>query len=404
METIGRKGRWLAGLQITQIGIGLVGQVLLLARWSPHHQTDLFLLVSGIPWIMSAMMLVGGIEMALPSIYTQVDNRELFLGQVTQFTIVAGIVGAGISCVVIIIWAQQSTLNANLILWLGIGVGMQVLPAALASLWRGILIANDQLIQLRLSLLASSLFTVVGYALSSHPPARTLPVLALGSTVITMILSWQLVGRPYLHLTRWYPLHPQIPYLVRALLSLSIAVLIVHLQTLIERWAVVDLGTGYVTAMTVVMRGWEALIAIVVAAYVMPAFPHWANRQKNLLRWSLTHAVAASLIIASGAAVAAIALIATRWDEGVKAGKLIIVLIPRFVLLCSLQPLILKHYAQGTPWYPVMGSVIGLGIIVAGSVWLVPRYRLYGLALMTVGSVVPGWLLMTWLEQKQAVT
>jgi peptidoglycan biosynthesis protein MviN/MurJ (putative lipid II flippase) len=79
-----------------------------------------------------------------------------------------------------------------------------------------------------------------------------------------------------------------------------------------------------------------------------------------------------------------------------------LVLLPRFVLVSGAQPLILKHYASGTPWYPVVGAALGLVVLVIGVLALVPRYDLAGFMLATTASAIPGWLVLVGYEMRRA--
>ncbi len=100
---LGRRGGTLALIQMVQVGSGLIGQVLLLARWSPDEQTDLFLLLSGVPWLVSAALLVSGLEMAFPAAYHRAlvaggepEARRL-LARVQRLSVWASFAAAGIS-------------------------------------------------------------------------------------------------------------------------------------------------------------------------------------------------------------------------------------------------------------------------------------------------------------------
>jgi peptidoglycan biosynthesis protein MviN/MurJ (putative lipid II flippase) len=417
---LGKRGRVLALIQVAQVGSGLIGQVLLLARWSPDKQTDLFLLLSSIPWLVSAAVLVTGLEMAFPASYHRAlvaggeQAARALLRQVQRLSLWASLAAAGISGGIVAGGAMQSGLSARLSLWMGAAMGVQVIPAALGGLWRGTLVARDELVRARLALLAGSLLTVAGYAVLPGPSALALPLVAACAMVITAVIAKP--GRSVSHHTpTTTSLHPEITPLLRALVGLSAAAGLVHLQTIIERAAVEPLATGAVTALAAAGRGWDAVLAVIVAATVLPVYPHWASYHaqdqiapmRDLLRWSLRHAV-----ILSGLAAAMIGSAAwligpwfahnLGWETGEQAARMALALLPRFILVSSAQPLILKHYASGTPWYPVSGAALGVIVLIIGVLALVPRYNLLGFMVATTVSAIPGWLVLIGYEIRSA--
>jgi peptidoglycan biosynthesis protein MviN/MurJ (putative lipid II flippase) len=438
---LGKRGRALAVVQVLQIGSGLIGQVLLLARWSPDAQTDLFLLLSGVPWLVSAAALVSGLEMAFPAAYHRAlvasgeDEARRLLSQAGRLSLLVSFAAAGISGVVVAVGAAESGLSAGLSAWMGAAMGLQVIPAALGGLWRGALVARDDLIRARLTLLAGSLLTVAGYAVLPGPSALALPLIAACAMVLTALLA-----RPHtanrvfqvpsprvekgfrgevnqkrhsrFDLHRYTlitaSLHPEIIPLIHALVGLSAAAGLVNLQVIIERTAVRPLPTGTVTALAVAGRGWDAVLAVIVAAGVMPVFPRWANYHaqgqtapmRALLRWSLRRATVLTALAAVVIGITAwqIGPWLAHWAAGEQAAQMALVLLPRFVLVSCAQPLILKHYASGTPWYPVIGSAAGVGVLLTAVLIAVPRYGLSGFMLATVASAIPGWLVLVGYE------
>jgi peptidoglycan biosynthesis protein MviN/MurJ (putative lipid II flippase) len=419
---LGRRGGALALIQMAQVGSGLIGQVLLLARWSPDEQTDLFLLLSSVPWLVSAALLVTGLEMAFPASY----HRALVAGgeqaaralaaQIQRLSLWASLAAAVISGGIVAAGAMQSGLSVRLSLWMGAAMGVQVIPAALGGLWRGTLVARDALVRARLALLAGSVVTVAGYALLPGPSALALPLIAACAVVITAVVAKPGAPRnPSPHAPATTPSHPEIPPLLRALVGLSAAAGLVHLQTIVERAAVEPLATGAVTALAAAGRGWDAVLAVIVAAAVLPVYPHWASYHaqdqiapmRTLLRWSLRRTVIlsglAAVLIGSAAWLTGPWLAHNRgWETGEQAARMALALLPRFVLVSSVQPLILKHYASGTPWVPVGGAALGVIVLIGGAVALVPRYHLAGFAVTTMASAIPGWLVLIGYELRSA--
>ena len=109
-QRINRHSRQLLFLQVGQIGIGILSQLILLARWSPHPETDLFLVVSGIPWLVSAALLISGLEMALPATYHRTTATLDFLSLLLAITLVISLAASFISSVVIFVLAQHAHL------------------------------------------------------------------------------------------------------------------------------------------------------------------------------------------------------------------------------------------------------------------------------------------------------
>ncbi|MBI5928156.1 MAG: hypothetical protein HY862_02520 [Chloroflexi bacterium] len=404
-QQLHRHSRHLVLLQIGQIGIGVLSQIILLARWSPHPETDLFLVVSGIPWLVSAALLISGLEMALPSAYHHVTEVESFLSLLLALTIIIALVAALFSGSIIFVLAQQNGLPLMTSLVMGALLGFQIVPTALTWLGRGVLVAREQLSAARVTLLMGSFMTLGGYAVIPGHPAIALPVVTIGAALWTAVVTWRFCGGLGLQINRSLLTRytAELKLLGRAVTGISVAAGLVHLQLLVERTAILLLGTGYVAAFNVAGRGYEALMALVVSGFVMPAYPHWAKNaeSRQLLGWSLKWVVGLGAILSLGVVVVAIftlTVLEGRWTAGRQTMQAVLVLLPRFWLLTSLQPLILKHFAQGETWPPVIGSLLGIGIIGGGAVILLPQAGLVGLALLAIGSVAPGWIILGWRE------
>jgi hypothetical protein len=423
---LGTQGGRLGLLQVLQIGTGMIGQAVLLARWSPDAQTDLFLLLSAVPWLMSAATLVGGLEMALPAAHQRALRSgdaagvQQFAGQVTLLSGLAGTLAALASGALVASTTALAGLGPGLSLWMGVALGGQVIPAALGGLWRGALVARDRLIRARLTTLVGSIVTATGYALLPGQPAVALPLTAFIAAVLSALLAWRF-GRDLLRpapralrhpLSSMRQLHPEIIPLTRALAALAVAAGLVHLQALIERAMVLPLGTGAVTSLAVAGRAWDAALTVVVAAGVMPAYAKWAGglaEAGQLLRWSMSRTLLLSLAAAGALGTAALLLTAwladsnrgVGWASGAQAAQMALALLPRFVLLSNIQPLVMKHYARGTPWHPVLGAALGLVVIGIGALVLVPRWQLMGVSLATMAGVLPGWVYLVWREWRE---
>ncbi len=405
-QQITRHSRQLLLLQVGQIGIGILSQVILLARWSPHPETDLFLVASGIPWLVSAALLISGLEMALPAAYHRTATPD-FLNLLLAITLVVALAASFISSVVILILAQQADLGFTTSLGMGLLLGFQILPIALTWLGRGVLVAREQLSTARMTLLIGSAVTALGYLGLWGRPAIVLSAVTFGAAWVAAGWTGYFCGGFGLQINR--PLLqrfvPELKLLGRAMAGISAAAGLVHLQLLVERAAILPVGTGYVAAFNVAVRGYEALMALVVSGFVMPAYPHWAKNTdaRLLLGWSFKRVILLGAVLSLGAAIFAVStltLLENRWVAGRQTAQAILVLLPHFWLLTSLQPLILKHFAQGHTWPPVMGSLLGIGIIAGGAWILLPQTGLVGMAILTTCSVVPGWIILGWRERR----
>ena len=424
------RGAMLAAVQIVQIGSGVLGQILLLARWSPHVQTDLFVLFSSVPFLLTALVLVGGLEMAFPASYHRILASEgdaaaqRFTSQIARLSLLAGFAASVVAVIVVWLWSQsQADMPPALHFWLALATGAQALPVALMALWRGALIARDQLMRMRFSILAMSALSTLGYALLPGPPALTLALTALAAACLSAFLAWYFWRQTTsTHETagasRWLALphsfrdtfsHPELRPLARALLAQSASLGLVHLQALAERSAVAALGVGYVAALNAAGRGWDAVNLVVVAACVLPVFPLWAQHSahnqsdegRRLLRQSLKHTLTVSLplCLSIGIALWLIGpLLETRWHSGTQAAHLALLLLPRTVLTIALQPFVHKYFAQGTPWPPVIGAFIGIGITLLGILIFVPSFGLEGLALTLTIAALPNCFILGWRE------
>lgn len=406
VETLNRHSRQLMLLQVGQIGIGILSQLILLARWSPHPETDLLLVVSGIPWLVSAALVISGLEMALPAAYHRTDDTDNFLNLLLAITLIIALAASFISGGIIFILAQQADLPTVSSLSMGALLGFQILPTALTWLGRGVLIAREQLSAARITLFIGSVVTMLGYLLIGGRPALTLSAVTCGAAVIAAGWVWYFCGGFGFNINRSLlrQFSPELKSLGRAMAGISSAAGLVHLQLLVERGAILSLGTGYVAAFNVAGRGYEALMALVVSGFVMPAYPHWAKNTdtRHLLRWSFKRVVILGTLLSLGAAIFAfltLVLLENRWSAGRQTAQAILILLPRFWLLTGLQPLILKHFAQGNTWPPVVGSLIGIGIVAGGTVIFLPQGGLWGMAILATGSVVPGWMILGWRER-----
>lgn len=404
-QQVNRHSRQLMLLQVGQIGIGILSQFILLARWSPHPETDLFLVVSGVPWLVSAALLISGLEMALPATYHRTDDTSHFLNLLFAITLIIALVASFISGGVIFILAQQADLPTVSSLSMGALLGFQILPTALTWLGRGVLVAREQLSAARMTLFIGSLVTAMGYLLLGGRPALTLSAVTFGAVVIAAGWAWYFCGGLGFNINRslFQQFLPELKILGKAMAGISAAAGLVHLQLLIERGAILSLGTGYVTAFNVAGRGYEALMALAVSGFVMPAYPHWAKNTdaRRLLGWSFKRVVMLSTLLSLGAAIFALitfTVLENRWTAGRQTAQAILVLLPRFWLLTNLQPLILKHFAQGNTWPPVIGSLLGIGVMAGGAVIFLPQAGLWGMAILVTGSVVPGWIILGWCE------
>ncbi len=414
------QGNHLALIQIGQVITGLAGQMILLARWSPHAQTDLFLLVSSVPWLVSAGLLVGSLELAIPAIYHRVLASQgpaatrQWLAQLHRFALVIGGLAALISTLIVALWASHVGSAPIMAGWMGLALGIQVIPVTLSSIWRGALTAQQHLAQVQWVGWAGSALTALGYAIIPGSPGWALPLTTLGAV---SGMAW-IAHHFYRHMLRALPPIPdqfdhrtEHRQLLRALVALSATAGLFHLQTTLERALLQPLLTGTVTALVVANRGWDACTKVIVAASVLPVYPQWADHHareqyvhvRSLLAWSLRRTGLLSLASAGIIGLATWQLgfwLVSRldWHAGQQTVEMALMLLPRFILLSSIQPLVMKHYAVGTPWYPVLGSALGIGCLALGSLWLVPRWELAGFALATTLSVIPGWLILGWFE------
>ncbi len=406
LERLNRHSRQLMLLQVGQIGIGILSQLILLARWSPHPETDLFLIVSGIPWLVSAALLISGLEMVLPAACHRTDDTDNFLNLLLAITLIIALAASFISGGIIFMLAQQADLPTVTSLGMGALLGFQILPTALTWLGRGVLVAREQLSAARMTLFIGSLVTAMGYVLLEGRPALMLSAVTCGAAVIAAGWAWRWCSGLRFNFNRSLlrQFSPDLKILGRAMAGISVAAGLVHLQLLVERGAILALGTGYVAAFNVAGRGYEALMALAVSGFVMPAYPHWAKNAdaRRLLGWSFKRVVGLGTLLSLAAALFALlmlTLLENRWTAGRQTAQAILILLPRFWLLTSLQPLILKYFAQGNTWPPVVGSLLGIAIMAGGAVIFLPQAGLWGMAILSTGSVVPGWIVLGWRER-----
>ena len=309
---------------------------------------------------------------------------------------------------------------------MGAALGAQLLPFGLSTLWHGYLTARNRVVWARLPLLAGSIATALGTLLARGAPAMTLPAITFGATLTTMLTTWafvkaearELPGLRQVFAAALAPWEPQILRLLANLVAAGIAAALVHVETLLLRASVIPLDAGSVTALSLAQRGWDALMSLVVAAGSMPFYPEWSTGfgsgmtpfSKVLRRsWALTLAIAAlvagGLRLFSPLALGAVTplLPAAPLPEAAELSQhpallqalaLAWVLLPRFILLSGVQPLVLRHFAAGKPWYPVLASAAGVALLALQLA--VPRWGAAGLALAAALAPLPGWLILGW--------
>jgi hypothetical protein len=425
-----QRGGQLAALRALQMGCGLWGQWLLLARWSPHAQTDAFLVLSAVPWLLLALLLVGGLDMALPAAYHRATrhgekSRGKLVAQVLALTLAGAVVASLAGGIVVTVAGRRLGLSPGSGAVSGASLGALALPSALVVLGRGLLVARDRLLAARG--IAQSALTAAGYALAPGSPGIALPLVTLGAAAGAALATLYLVrgdlisvweelaglfqnastdeteGKPVHALKSLLAprsmrraLHPEVPRLVAGLLSLGAAAALLHAQGLIERAAVQTLGEGEVAAFAGAARLWDAALALVVAGGVMPLYPRWARGEGTEVDRAMRRTLALTLTTAAlggGMALVVQARLGGAWPAGAQALRWTLLLLPRFVLLGALQPLILRHYAQGTPWVPVAGSALGALVLLAAPA-LVSRWGHAGMGAAAAASVLPGWLVL----------
>jgi O-antigen/teichoic acid export membrane protein len=396
----------LAAMQAAQIGSGIAGQLVLLTRWTPHPETDAYLILAGGAALISALTMVGGFEMALPAVIhrREPEHAASFLRDVIGIAWVVGILGALVGIACLLFW--DTGLIPERRLWMAFALGGQALPLTVASLGRGMLMAEGRLVQVRLTVLVPSLITTSGYALLGGAPAVTLPLVLAVSTCSGAVLALyfcrdKAIWAPRLRHIRQSELREMVP-LLRALVALALAGGIVQIQALVERLAVLSLGVGYVAGLNAAGRGWEALTSVIVAACVMPAYPIWARRgaeTPGLLRQSLRRTWLFTLLAALGVGAVCTALfpfLAGRSNGLALGGLLALVLLPRSALLTGVQPLSLRLHAEGRSWQPLIGSVLSCVALLIGLVTLLPRFGLTGFGAATTLSTLVGCLYLGW--------
>lgn len=421
------EGCLLAAIQTLQLLTGLLGQFWLLSRWAQQPGTDSFVLLSGIPWIAASALLVSGLDDCLPAILNQSatardgQRQSRLIAQITGFTVFLSLLAALASGAVIGIWAAHLGIPTRHALLMGAALGAQVLPFGLSTLWHGYLTARNRVVWARLPLLIGSIATALGYLAARGAPVVTLPAITFGATLTTLLATWaftkaearKLPGPRAILAAALQPWEPEILRLLANLVAAGVAAALLHVEALLLRASVVALGAGSVTALSLAQRGWDAVISLVIAGGVMPFYPEWSTGFgfvmtpfSRVLRraWSFTLAgaalVAGGLVLFSPAISRGAAQLS--WGPAlVQAIALTWALLPRFILLSGIQPLVLRYFAAGEPWHPVLSSAVGLAVLALALRLAVPRWGIEGLALAAALATVPGWLYLGWRIRRQ---
>jgi hypothetical protein len=427
-DEITTEGCLLAAIQALQLLIGLLGQFWLLSRWAQQPGTDSFVLLSGIPWIAASALLVSGLDDCLPAILNQsataqgtaaqgtAVRQSRLIAQITGFTIFLSLLAALASGAVIGLWATRLGIPTRHALLMGAALGAQVLPFGLSTLWHGYLTTRDRVVWARLPLLTGSIATALGTLVARGAPTVVLPAITFSATLATMLATWaftkaearELPGPRAIFAATLEPWEPEILHLLANLVAAGIAAALIHVEALLLRSSVGALGVGSVTALSLAQRGWDAVMSLVIAAGIMPFYPEWSmgfamtpfSTMSSVLRRSWGFTLAGAALVAGGLYLFGPAL--SRANPAlVQAIALTWALLPRFILLSGIQPLVLRHFAAGEPWHPVLSSAAGLAVLALALGLAAPRWGIEGLALAAALATVPGWLYLGWRIRRQ---
>jgi putative peptidoglycan lipid II flippase len=425
-----RTGLTLATLRLAGGLVAFLASPLIAARFGLDPALDAFYVASSIPFVLSSVALVGGLETTVPPLFRQflkTDGTEgtddeaegwNFVNALWSLALIGVAVVAAISFLLIPtilprlapgLDSERQAVAVSMARTLLIGP----IIAAPVGVWRGTLAAKNLLVGPAAILFAGSAAYFVVVALA--PPtvgAWTLVAATLSTSLVALIalpLSFPKALTANLKFTLNLR-HPGLFAALALLVPLAIGDLVYHSRFVIMRGFASGVSGGAVAAYEFAFRPIAAASTLLLAGVVTPAFPELARTANNLpaFRAALDRTLKLMLIVALPLAAAFLLLrepmVAVLYQRGRftaedarQVSATLAALAPYFFLTALSQPLAYATYARQQPWWTVSASVIGLAFSAGGAYLLTPGLGLIGIAIGDgLGALPLVGLLLVW--------
>ncbi len=422
-----RTGFILATLRLAGGLVAFLAAPLIAARFGLDPALDAFYIASSIPFVLSSIALIGGLETAVPPIFRRFLTTDLtddeaegggFVNSLWSLALI------GVAAVAVLSFILMPALLPRLAP--GLDSGRQAVAVSMArtlliapliaapvGAWRGALTAKNLLVGPVAILFAGSVayFVVVALAPASFG-AWTLVAATLSTSLVALIalpLSFPKALTANLKFTLNLR-HPGLPAALALLVPLAIGDLVYHSRFVIMRGFASGVSGGAVAAYEFALRPLAAASTLLLAGVVTPAFPELARTANDLpaFRAALDRALKLMLIVALPLTAAFIFLrepmVAVLYqrgrftaDDARQVSGTLAALAPYFFLTALSQPLAWATYARQQPWWTVSASVIGLAFSAGGATLLTPSLGLIGIAIGDgLGAVPLAALLLFW--------
>ncbi len=427
-----RTGLALAALRLVGGLIAFLAAPIIAARFGLDPALDAFYVASSIPFVLSSVALVGGLETAVPPIFRRFGSTDAsranladdeteswrFVNSLWSLALVGVAVAAAISFLLMPAILPRLAPGLDLprqIVAVNMARVLLIAPiiAAPVGVWRGALTAKSLLVGPAIILFAgSAAYFVVVAATPASLGAWTLVVATLSASLVALIalpLSFPKALTAKLKFT-FNLRHPGLGAALALLVPFAISDLIYHSDFVIMRGFASGVSGGAVAAYEFAMRPIAAASTLLLAGAVTPAFPELARTANDpvAFRAALDRALMLMLVAALPLTAAFVLLrepvVAVLYQRGRftaedarQVSSTLAALAPYFCLTVLSQPLAYATYARQQPWWTVAGSIIGLAFSAGGAYLLTPSLGLTGIAIGDgLGAVPVAGLLLVW--------
>ncbi|MBI4770050.1 MAG: hypothetical protein HY784_06460 [Chloroflexi bacterium] len=361
-----RTGLALAGLRLAGGLAAFAATPIIARRFGLDPALDSFYIASSIPFVLSSIALIGGLETAVPPIFRQLsltteatdENGWGFVNALWPPALAGALVAAGVSFVLMPALLPRiapglDATRQSVAVSMARALLLAPIIAAPVGVWRGALIAKRKLVG----------------------PAA---LVAMGSAV-------------YFAMVALAPAALGVWTLVAATLAAGLTGL-----------------AGLLIAFPRALTG--ALITLLLAGIVAPAFPELARTANNLPAFrttvdrTLKIMIAAALPLAVGLALLSGPVVRLLYERGrftaedaTLVSAALAALTPYFFLTALAQPLAYATYARQQPPWTLAASAAGLAFSAVGGYFLSRQFGLLGIAVGDgLGAVPLAGVLLWW--------
>ncbi|MBI5290713.1 MAG: oligosaccharide flippase family protein [Chloroflexi bacterium] len=421
-----RTGLTLAGLRLAGGLAAFAATPIIARRFGLDPALDSFYIASSIPFVLSSIALIGGLETAVPPIFRQLsltteatdENGWGFVNALWPPALAGALVAAGVSFVLMPALLPRiapglDATRQSVAVSMARALLLAPIIAAPVGVWRGALIAKRKLIG-PAALVATG--SAVYFAIVALAPATLGAWTLVAATLVAGLtgLAGLLIVFPRALTARLRPTlnlrHPALPAALALLVPLALNELVYHADIVIMRSYASQVSAGTVAAYEFATRPLGTLITLLLAGIVAPAFPELARTARDLpaFRATLDRAlkimIAAALPLAVGLALLSGPVVRLLYERGrftaddaARVSAALAMLTPYFFLTALAQPLAYATYARQQPLWTLAASAAGLAFSAVGGYFLSQQFGLLGIAMGDgLGAVPLAGVLLWW--------